>query len=79
MRKFVVLQHRTMPDKGICFFTTNSNDPKVEYSITGEHWYKVVAYADTVEEAQALIRQHSTYPTMREIEEHYHIQTNNNI
>jgi hypothetical protein len=70
-KRFVILQHRMMPDKGICFFTTNSNDPDVEFGINGEHWYKVVGYADTVEEAQTLIAKNTVYPTMREIESYY--------
>ena len=68
--EYVVLQHRTMPDKGICFFTTNTNDPKVEYGYNGSHWYNIVGYADTVEQAQSMCRRHSVYPTTQEIEEH---------
>jgi len=54
-KKYVVLRHLTMPDKGRCFFTSNGKKgTECEYGYTGERWYEAVGYADTVEEAQHL-------------------------
>lgn len=54
MKKYVILRHLTLPDKGFCFFTTNTGDKDIEYGSNGEQWYEIVGYADTVEEAQIL-------------------------
>ena len=70
-KEFVIVQHLTMPNRGICFFTTNSEKGRDCYGHNGELWYENVAFADTVEEAQTLVRQLSTYPTMREISDHF--------
>ena len=60
-----------MPDKGICFFTSNTEQGRDCYNINGDLWYENVAFADTIEGAQDLAARHSTYPTMYEIEEYY--------
>lgn len=66
-KKFVIQRHLCMPHKGICFFTTNSERGRDCYSAKGELWYENVAYADTLEEVQSLIRELSVYPTFEEI------------
>ena len=71
--KFVVVQHLTMPDRGICFFTRNSKLGRDGYGNTGELWYKNVAFASTVPIAQAMVREHTTYPTSREVYEYFNM------
>ncbi len=71
--KFVVVQHLTMPDRGICFFTTNSERGRDCYGNTGELWDKNVAFADNVQEAQVLIDKLTTYPTSAEVYKHFNI------
>jgi len=74
-KEYVVVKHLTMPDKGICFFTSNSELGRDCTDLHGNVVYENVAFADTVEEAQSYVRQLSTYPTMREMEEHYKNRT----
>lgn len=70
-KQFVIQQHLTMPDKGICFFTMNTQEGRDCYSTKRELWYKNVAYADTIEEAQALVAKHTEYPSTTEMYNHY--------
>ena len=71
----VVLQNRRMPNKGICFFSSCSEEDKdkVEYLSDGTHAYNVIAFKEDneVEECQRLIDEHSEYPSYAEIEEYY--------
>jgi hypothetical protein len=56
-KKYVILRHLTMPDKGKCFFTTNDpNEPEEEkgLSFEGERWYEVVGYSNTIPGAQKM-------------------------
>jgi hypothetical protein len=73
-KQYVVLRHLTMPDKGLCFFTTNNpNEPEEEKGLSakGERWYEVVGYADEVEEAQSMcVRNYGGLPSMKEFEDH---------
>ncbi len=69
--EYVVLRHLTMPDKGKCFFTTNSEMGRDCHGHTGELWYEIVAYADSVKEAQTLCSFHyGGLPSMKEFEDH---------
>lgn len=52
-KKFVVLKGAIEENLCNVFFTSNHENP--ELSAEGEHWYDVVGYADTVEEAQEMI------------------------
>jgi len=75
-KKFVILRHLMMPDKGKCFFTTN--DPKKPeekkgLSLEGERWYEVVGYADTVEDAQSMCASnYGGIPSWKEFEDWAH-------
>ena len=70
-KKYVVLEHLCLPDRGLRFYSTNSDNNT--HSFSGELWYKEVGFVDTSEEAQALIAQWdpSKLPTFRELEEYY--------
>ena len=71
-KKIIVLEHLLLPDKGFRFFSTNEDkDPETLYD--GRIAYKVVGYADTVDEAQSIIFQnfgHST-PTHAELTKYW--------
>lgn len=76
MKKFVVLEHLTLPDRGFRFFSTNTdNNTKL---IDGTVVYKEVGFADEVEEAQHIIGQYdiTKTATMRELEEYYRDKIN---
>jgi len=69
--EFVVLRHLCMPNKGLCFFTSNSEMGRDCHGITGELWYEIVGYADTVREAQTLCGQnYGGLPSTKEFEDH---------
>ena len=69
--EYVVLRHLNMPDKNKCFFTTNGELGRSCRGYTGELWYEVVGYADSVREAQTLCGQHyGGLPSMQEFEDH---------
>lgn len=68
-KKYVVLEHLLMPDKGIRFWTTNSENNT--HSFNGELWYKEVLFTDSVEEAKIDCFLNSKYPTIGEIFEHF--------
>jgi hypothetical protein len=72
-KKYVILRHLTMPDKGRCFFTTNDpNEPEDEKGLShkGERWYEVVGYADTTEEAQSMCSSnYGGLPSMKEFDD----------
>jgi len=69
-KKYVVLRHLTMPDKGRCFFTTNTPDTRTGRGRNGELWYEAVGFADTVEEAQGLCSSmYGGLPSQREFDE----------
>ena len=48
-KKYVVLEHITMPQKGFRFWTTNSDNNT--RSLEGEVWYKEVLFTDDQDEA----------------------------
>jgi hypothetical protein len=69
-KKFVVLEHLRMPDRGFRFWTTNTeNNTHVN---DGGLAYKEILFTDDTEEAIKVSRQsnHEAIPTMREIEEY---------
>ncbi len=69
--EYVVLRHLCMPDKGKCFFTTNSEMGRGCHGNTGELWYEIVAYADSVREAQTACSQnYGGLPSRKEFEDH---------
>lgn len=60
-KQYVVLRHLELPDRGLCFFSTNCYwkgfIPGNENNTQGyneEEWYEEVGFADTMEEAQKL-------------------------
>ena len=55
MKEYVILRHLRMPNKGMCFFTTNSEDDPT-HGNTGELWYEIIGYADEVKEAQDICK-----------------------
>lgn len=69
-KKYVVLEHLTMPDRGFRFWTTNSGNNA--YSNKGELWYKEVLFTDDSEEAMAESQRTnwSVVPTQSEILDH---------
>lgn len=83
-KHFVVLEHLMLPDRGFRFITTNCNwsgrtDPSPNdnntHGYNGELWYKEVAFADTIEEAQSMLSPNSqAIPTSRELEEYYRME-----
>lgn len=71
MKKYVVLEHLMMPDKGLRFYTMNSSkDRDRERLLDGRRAYKIVGYADTSEEAQSIISD-QTYPTGYEMDKYF--------
>lgn len=60
-KQYVVLRHLNLPDRGLCFFSTNCNweestsdHENNTHGNTGEQWYEEVGFSDTIEEAQNL-------------------------
>lgn len=74
MKKFVVLEHLCLPDRGFRFFTMNvEGDPT--RLMDGTIAYKVVGYADSVEEAQSMLRHDFRSASQSELYlYHYHKQ-----
>lgn len=64
--KYVVLEHKTIPDRGFRFWTTNSDDINTE-------WYKIVGYADDPEVAKSISRKvnYAIIPTIAELEDYW--------
>jgi len=54
MKKYVVLEHLTGPDKGWCFWSMNVEGSDPTKSAKGETWYKLVLETDDALEAQKL-------------------------
>ena len=70
-KKYVVLEHLTLPDRGFRFWSTNGEDNTHGYN--GELWYKEVLFTD--EENTAILASREinmeTIPNMHELEEYY--------
>jgi hypothetical protein len=74
MKKFVVLEHLCLPDRGFRFFTMNKEEDPTRL-MNGTIAYKVVGYADSVEESQTMLRYNFTTPSFTELYlYHYHKQ-----
>jgi len=48
-KKYVVLEHLTLPDRGFRFWSTNSENNT--HGSTGELWYKEILFTDSKQEA----------------------------
>lgn len=48
-KKYVVLEHLNLPDRGFRFWSTNSENNT--HSHKGELWYKEILFTDDTEEA----------------------------
>jgi hypothetical protein len=64
--KYVVLEHKTLPDRGFRFWTSNVGDINSE-------WYSVVDYTDSEDVAIALSRKanYAIVPTIQELEDYW--------
>ena len=70
-KKYVVLEHLTLPDRGFRFCTSASDDNTHSYK--GDLWYKEVMFTDDPEEA---IREcqnfdHTKVPSFSELMTYY--------
>jgi hypothetical protein len=70
-KKYVVLEHLQLPNRGFRFWTTNTENNT--HSFKGDLWYKEVLFTDSTEEAIAMSRIANVdqIPSMWELEEHY--------
>jgi hypothetical protein len=70
-KKYVVLEHLQLPNRGFRFWTTNTENNT--HSFKGDLWYKEVLFTDSTEEAIAMSRisNSSQIPSHWELEEHY--------
>ncbi len=70
-KKYVVLEHLNLPDRGFRFWTTNSNNNT--HSFNGELWYKEILFTDFESEAMAESRKTNTeaVPKYSELEKYY--------
>ena len=69
--KYVVLEHLTLPNRGMRFWTTNSDDnTKLN---TGEIVYKEILFTDDVSEATKIASEinESALPGYAELEHYY--------
>lgn len=76
-KKYVVLEHLMLPDRGLRFYTTNchysGSKGNNTHGFNGELWYKEVGFVDTHEEASNLIDEYdpSLLPTYNELYEYH--------
>jgi hypothetical protein len=69
-KKYVVLEHLTLPDRGLRFWSHNTENNT--HSMWGDLWYKEILFTDSEEEAIAASRIIGEgLPTMHELEEYY--------
>lgn len=70
-KKYVVLEHLQLPNRGFRFWTINTGDNT--HSHKGELWYKEVLFTDNSDEAIAMSRIANTSitPTHSELEEYW--------
>ena len=70
-KKYIVLEHLTLPDRGFRFFTTNTDNNVLGHN--GDLWYKEVGFTDSIDEAQKIISQADSklFATMRELGEYW--------
>jgi hypothetical protein len=71
MKKYVVLEHLTLPDRGFRFWTVNTDNNTHSYK--GELWYKEILFTDNTEEAIRVSQEtnHEAVPKMWELEGYY--------
>lgn len=64
--KYVVLEHKTLPDRGFRFWSMNDGEINTE-------WYEVITYTDSDEEAQLIASKpnHMLIPTIKELEDYF--------
>jgi len=67
--QFVVLEHLTLPNRGIRFWGGNTENNT--HSIWGDLWYKEILFTDNEEEAINASRKLGNIPSMHELEEYY--------
>lgn len=72
--KFVVLEHLTLPDKGMRFWTLNTKNNT--HSIDGELWYKEILFTDDKLEAIEEARKCGKFPSSEELDEYYKTHPN---
>ena len=68
-KKYVVLEHINLPDRGLRFWSMNTEDNT--HSAWGDLWYKEILFTDKEEEAIAASQIIGELPTMHELEEYY--------
>ena len=68
-KAYVVLEHLTLPDRGLRFFTSTSENNTHGYN--GELWYKEILFTDSVEEAQAECKKINELPSMSELSDYW--------
>ena len=64
--KYVVLENKTLPNRGFRFWTSNSGDINSE-------WYSVIDYTDSEDVAIALSKKanYAIVPTIQELEDYW--------
>ena len=64
--KYVVLEHKTLPNRGFRFWTSNVGD-------FNQEWYSVVGYTNSEDVAIALSKKvnYAVIPTIRELEDYW--------
>lgn len=67
--KYVVLEHITLPDRGLRFWSTNSNDNT--HGWNGELWYKEILFTNSEEDAIDAARHHGDLPFGQELTDFY--------
>lgn len=67
--KYVVLEHITLPDRGLRFWSTNTEDNT--HGHNGELWYKEILFTDSEEKAMVECQKIGHLPSMYELEEYY--------
>ena len=70
--KYVVLEHLTLPDRGLRFWSHNTENNTHGYN--GELWYKEVLFTDSEDEAIAVSRISNNLPTYNELSEYWRIE-----
>jgi hypothetical protein len=67
--KYVVLERLTLPNRGIRFWSTNTENNT--HSAWVDLWYKEILFTDSEEEAIKVSRKIGELPNMHELEEYY--------
>lgn len=67
-KKYVVLEHLTMPDQGKRFWSTNTENNT--HSLEGELWYKEIIFTDDKDEAIHHSSLYGNLPTHRMFDEY---------